>query len=519
MTIAYSGKAQKPLPTLYWNEKKLKNNTDYTITYYDSTGEKKLASVKDNGSYYIRLAGKGNFTGERTIRLTVTDKLRLMSKVTVTKVKNQPYTGAAIMPALTVKDGKSVLKEGEHYTIAYSRNTAVGTAYAVVTGIEKAGYSGTKRISFKITGTSIGRAVVTGLTGTTFQYNGTAHEPALVLKVKDGGKEKTLTLGSDYKITWQKNLNAGTATVLFTGVGGYSGSLKKTFKINAFNIAENKENCFNVALTADSVPYAKGGAKPDMTVTFRRPDGSEQKLQEGRDYTVTCQNNKALYDGSSGKQPSVTVKGKGNFSGTYATKLSYRIVPRNIGELELGVSDSVYQNKKNACVSKVTVTDIDGRVLTAGKDYEKKPVYTYKSDTMLDNGTMRAAGSAVDRDDIVPAGTVLKVAVTAKNGGNYTGTLEGEYRITKASISKTAVTVRRQTYTGQEIILDKSDITVRIKGKQVDESQFEIVEGSYKNNVKKGTASVTIRGVDNYGGTKTIRFTIKAKGFLWWWRK
>ena len=94
-----------------------------------------------------------------------------------------------------------------------------------------------------------------------------------------------------------------------------------------------------------------------------------------------------------------------------------------------------------------------------------------------------------------------------------------EYRITKASISKTAVTVRRQTYTGQEIILDKSDITVRIKGKQVDESQFEIVEGSYKNNVKKGTASVTIRGVDNYGGTKTIRFTIKAKGFLWWWRK
>lgn len=519
MTIAANGKAQKPLPSLYWNEKKLKNNTDYTITYYDSTGDKKLVSVKDNGSYYIRLTGKGNFTGERTVRLTVTDKLKLMSKVTVAKVKNQPYTGTAVKPALTVKDGKSVLKEGEHYTAAYSRNTAVGTAYAVVTGIEAAGYSGTKRISFKITGTSIAGATVTGLTGTTFLYGGMAHEPELTLKVRDAGTEKTLTPDVDYKTTWQKNLDAGTATVLFTGMGGYSGSLKKTFKINAFNIAENKENRFNVALAADSVPYAKGGAKPDMTVTFRRSDGSEQKLQEGRDYTVTYQNNKALYDGSTGKQPSVTVKGKGNFSGTYAAKLSYKIVPRNIGELVLGVSDPVYQNKKNAYVPKVTVTDIDGKTLKAGTDYEKTPVYTYKNDTMLDNGTIRAAGSTVDRNDIVPAGTVLKVAVTAKNGGNYTGVLEREYRITRANISKTAVTVRKQTYTGQEIRLDKSDITVRIKGKQVDESQYEIVEGSYKNNVRKGTASVTIRGVDNYGGTKTIKFSIKAKGFLWWWRK
>lgn len=66
--------------------------------------------------------------------------------------------------------------------------------------------------------------------------------------------------------------------------------------------------------------------------------------------------------------------------------------------------------------------------------------------------------------------------------------------------------------------MQKKLLTVKLKGKQLDESQYEIVPGSYKNNVEKGTASVTIRGVDNYGGTKTVTFTIRAKGLLWWWR-
>ena len=52
---------------------------------------------------------------------------------------------------------------------------------------------------------------------------------------------------------------------------------------------------------------------------------------------------------------------------------------------------------------------------------------------------------------------------------------------------------------------------------------FEIVEGSYKNNVAKGTASVTIRGISEngglYGGTKTIKFKIGKRTldeWFWW---
>ena len=46
---------------------------------------------------------------------------------------------------------------------------------------------------------------------------------------------------------------------------------------------------------------------------------------------------------------------------------------------------------------------------------------------------------------------------------------------------------------------------------------FEIVEGSYVNNIKKGTASVTIKGIGNYGGTRKVTFKITSRTMAWWW--
>ena len=535
MAVAYNRKAQKPLPVLMWNDRKLKNKTDYTIAYYEDKSGEKIDSVKETGQYWIELTGKGNFTGRRRVALTVTDQLRLMSKTTVTKIPNQPYTGSTIMPALTVKDGGKTLTEGIHYKVEpveAGRNTAVGTGYMVITGLSSGteGYSGTKRVSFKITGTPMSKVTVNGLKEKTFIYEGTDQEPELKLtaKVKTNGieEEKTLTPKIDYTTKWQKNKNAGTATVIFTGRGGYTGTLKKTFKIKKFDISVNADGRFAATLTQTSVPYAKGGAKPAVTVTFRAADGSVQTLAEGQDYTLVYRKNTAVNDGSDqNKRPAVIVKGKGNYSGTYGTELNYQITPQDIGRLMLTAADKTYQNKKNKYATKVAVTDLNGKALKAGTDYSRTFVYRYKNETAVKNEmasggiAVRVAGEAVDQNDVIPAKTVLQVTVTAREGGNYTGTITGEYRIAQAAISSAAVSVSKQIYTGREITPDKSQFTVKIKGKPVAEDQWEIVPGSYKNNVKKGTASVTICGVDNYGGTKTVKFTIKAKGFLWWWRK
>ena len=44
---------------------------------------------------------------------------------------------------------------------------------------------------------------------------------------------------------------------------------------------------------------------------------------------------------------------------------------------------------------------------------------------------------------------------------------------------------------------------------ELKDGDFEIV--GYKNNTKKGNAEVTIRGIGNYGGTKTVKFKIAKK--------
>ena len=87
-----------------------------------------------------------------------------------------------------------------------------------------------------------------------------------------------------------------------------------------------------------------------------------------------------------------------------------------------------------------------------------------------------------------------------------------------SDISKAKVTIPAQIYTGKEITLDKNQITVKIGKDILAPENYKIVTDSYKNNVRKGTANVSIKGVGNYGGTKNAKFKIKARSMLWWWR-
>ena len=50
---------------------------------------------------------------------------------------------------------------------------------------------------------------------------------------------------------------------------------------------------------------------------------------------------------------------------------------------------------------------------------------------------------------------------------------------------------------------------MELKGTPLLSTDYEIV--GYSNNINKGTAKVTIHGLNNYGGTKTVSFKIKSK--------
>ena len=65
-------------------------------------------------------------------------------------IANQYYTGSAIEPAVTVKDGNTTLTQGTDYTVTYENNVEVGTANVTVTAVNGSDYSGTANATFII---------------------------------------------------------------------------------------------------------------------------------------------------------------------------------------------------------------------------------------------------------------------------------------------------------------------------------------------------------------------------------
>lgn len=184
-----------------------------------------------------------------------------------------PYTGEAIEPAVTVNAGGKTLVKDRDYAVEYINNLLPGTGTVIVRGIatasETLGYTGEIRIDFTILPipdeapgekpgetpgetpdekpedapqdkpqepsqplppAALTEAHVT-LEGTKFFHTGKAIEPKVTVTVEG----KTLSLGKDYLVKYENNVDPGTATVTVSaieaGSGGYSGSVKKTFTI------------------------------------------------------------------------------------------------------------------------------------------------------------------------------------------------------------------------------------------------------------------------------------------------
>ena len=102
------------------------------ITYIIKSGGS-ATDVSD--SITLTIEGTGNYTGTATVEWRITPKT-----VTPTmKVASCTYTGDALEPAVTLKDGDAVIPEGE-YTAEYSNNTNAGTGRVTIKDIEGGNY-------------------------------------------------------------------------------------------------------------------------------------------------------------------------------------------------------------------------------------------------------------------------------------------------------------------------------------------------------------------------------------------
>ncbi|MCC3668343.1 MULTISPECIES: GH25 family lysozyme [Terrisporobacter] len=138
----YTGSAIEPSFTVTLNNKILKENEDYTVTYSNNI------SI---GTAKILIKGIGNYVGEKTITFKIvaptTSKINL-SSASVSEISSKSYTGSAIKPSVTVKVNGKTLSLNKDYTVTYSNNISVGTAKILIKGTGN--YTGEKTITFKI---------------------------------------------------------------------------------------------------------------------------------------------------------------------------------------------------------------------------------------------------------------------------------------------------------------------------------------------------------------------------------
>lgn len=487
-TDAYAyqeGKAPKVVFSLKYGGKALKKGTDYTVSYEDSQGNM-ITQISALGDYVMKVKGAGSYEGDLSFAFSVVNQTPV-SALKIGKIPAVTYNGEEHRPALTVKYGKDTLTAGKDYTVEYDHNIQAGTASVILTG--KGEYIGTRKIPFKITGIPIKKVQVEGLRAR--KYTGKdIEQPSLQLSFNDENLKKN----EDYTVGYANNIKAGKASVLLKGTGGYSGTVKKSFTISARSLGDLK-----MTKLPEQVPYAKGGAKPEIKLYYE-----DMQLTSGMDYTLSYTGNQAA-----GSQAFVTIKGKGNFSGV-SVPIPFSVTAQKLSALKMTAADVLYKASPGNYETSAALYDLNGKKLSAGKDYEKELTYSYVSATTLADGTVREAGDPVEKNDMVPSGTSVRVETVGK--GNYEGAASAVFRITDQTLKGAKVTWNREFfYTGKAIQIKNEDFTVAVKGVVLAPDEYEILADTYQNNIGTGTASVQIRGTKTYGGTLLIKYKIRSR--------
>ncbi|MBO4235303.1 MAG: hypothetical protein J5928_02505 [Firmicutes bacterium] len=223
------------------------------------------------------------------------------------------YDGNAKEPAPTsVKLGDISLVDDEDYTVSYKNNINAGTATVTISGCD--GFIGAVSKTFSIDKLPLSTAKASiELKYNEMPYTGGAmtQSDTTVVQAYVGGKQITLKPGVDYEISYKNNIEVGTATMTVTGIGNYSGSVTKTFKIVRASISN---------ATVDGVidkTYTGLAQTQTPTVKFDQ-GGSIVTLKEGTDYTLSYKNN--INTGTA----TMTITGKGIYGDTKV--ITFRIM-------------------------------------------------------------------------------------------------------------------------------------------------------------------------------------------------
>lgn len=212
--LVYTGNELTQTVTVTVGGKELTKDTDYTVTGLTGT---------EPGSYPVTVTGTGNYTG------TVTKSFEIakadISSATISDIDSPVgYTGTAYEPEVTVTFNGTELALDTDYTVAYTNNVNAGEATVTITGTGTH-FKGSVEKHFTITAADLSGCTFAPIADVT--YNTKAHTPEVTVAISG----RTLEADKDYTVSYDSNVNAGTATVTVTGKGNFTGSANTTFTI------------------------------------------------------------------------------------------------------------------------------------------------------------------------------------------------------------------------------------------------------------------------------------------------
>lgn len=270
---------------------------DVTFKFFDEDNHEVLTTAQpfDAGTYKVTASCESEST-IYTAEATFTVEPREIEAKDVAFDKELTYTGNELTQTVTVTVNGKTLTVGTDYTVSDLTGTEPGSYPVTVTGTGN--YTGEVTKSFTISKAQISSAAITYDAGP-YGYTGKEWKPEVTVSFNSA----TLTAGNDYTVSYENNINAGTAKIIITGIGDhFTGLTEKTFTINSAEIS----GC-TFAPIAD-VTYNTKAHTPEVTVAI-----SGRTLEADKDYTVSYASN--VNAGTA----TVTVTGKGNFTGSANT--------------------------------------------------------------------------------------------------------------------------------------------------------------------------------------------------------
>lgn len=139
-SYTYTGNPIKPGTILMNGKTRLKNGTDYTVTYSANT---KVGTAK------VIMKGKGKYGGTKTVTFKILARNVGSKALTYSGPGTYyKYTGKAVKPSIKITHNGRTLKAGTDYTLTYKKNTGVGTGQIIIKG--KGNYRASVTKTFKI---------------------------------------------------------------------------------------------------------------------------------------------------------------------------------------------------------------------------------------------------------------------------------------------------------------------------------------------------------------------------------